>query len=330
MQIIPNTTTNSYGCKTNKSQSFTSRNAIIRKLDKINRITRREFPVYSSTMLVRKGTNSAVRYKLFSYAGGLIDELRGFSKSEAPKDQVMLRSLDAVKELGVGNCSELADAGYVACRLNGVKDAKIFSLCVYDEKTDKLRELDHVMVGINFKNPQFKKIKNCTNLIYGNERQAVIMDPWAGFVDYADNASAAYKRDEVFGKTLKPTEKVCYTESIRPYQLSKGKLLYLAHQYPGLMGGKKLGFLDRLRWKLMDKTQFEYRHICPYLKETYKRNAGLKSALPQDKYQELLTGVVNQNAELERLEIERQNKLQNLLFSDFREKFVMIRRRLFG
>ena len=314
MEIYPSISTNNldYQNNTINPTSFTSKKSLLKELDNLNRLTMREFPVYSNTKIERYNIKGKLADKLYKYSAGLVDEIRGFSSHDKNRAKRVFRSLDAVKRLKVGNCSELADAAYIACKVNGVKDVKILSLYALDSTTGKMRELDHVMVGVNFHNQILSTLNR--RAIYGKDKNAVIIDPWLGFVDYERNASTHYKNDAVFGKKLSPTEKICYLEEKKGIaELKSGDFLYLGKKYKGLCK-RENSLFEKMKWFFLDKRRFKHEQIPLSVKDSYRRTANFKNALSQQDISRKYTDEANKNMERRRLLRAEQIKMANSFF----------------
>ncbi|MCR5265330.1 MAG: hypothetical protein K6E29_01895 [Cyanobacteria bacterium RUI128] len=278
--------------------SFCSQKHDIRKADDICRLVLRELPVYSNTRLERANCSAKYRnvlFTLYRYSESLVSEIRGFcSQAKSPID-FYLRKLSAVKSTKVGNCQELADITAMAFRMNGAKNADVYSLKAYNPVTNTVRNIDHVVVGVNITRP-LPKPSNSRRDFYGLDRGAIIVDPWAGFTCSERDASVSYKRDKSLGFGIKPEEIVIYTQNkdidMRD-MFSKKDILYFRHMFPELSKKKKFNLWEKIVWHFMDKSKYEYEKFPISLKETAKRNCNLKSALSTEEFHELLNGPRN-------------------------------------
>ena len=272
-----------------KPQNFTSRNAMVRELDDIVRITRREFQMSSHTYLEHHFNlrNDACK-KMHKFNEGLIGEVRGFSSIDSKPSMRIIKSLETAKELKVGNCNEYARATYLACKLNGYDDVKFLSLFAYNPKTKKIRELDHAVVGVNFKKPTSVDVAGVPTDVYMRTNDGIVLDAWKGYTGFEREATTSFKNDRIFGK-LKDGEVMCYRESGQMIGLNRDDLLYLKHKNPNLIKRPKFSLKDALRWLVMDKKQYEYEPMAKYIIETYRFNSGLKGAMTRDELTQFLT-----------------------------------------
>ena len=295
MQIIQPTIHNNASCV-----NFAAHNKKIKVADDVCRMVMREFPVYSNTKFenyYRKRNETL--YQLYGYSGSLIGEIRGYSSQASNPLEYYLRKLSAIKKFKAGNCSELADVTAISLRLNGVKNADAYSLHAYNQKTGKVRELDHTVVGVNLTRP-IPQPTNSTKEFYGLDNGGIIVDPWAGFADSERSASATFKSDKRFHLKLEPDEIVVYSLSKNVELgniLNKKDVLYLKHQYPELIKSKKFSLWDKILWKFMDKSKYNFEEISIGLKEAIKRNYKLKSALSENALIELLNKKIGKNCE---------------------------------
>lgn len=280
---ISNNISNNY----QSTPTFTSRKPEIKKLDGICRKIRHEFTVMSNTKMdayssVAKHPNG---YQILGYIDDLIADMRGFVKHIKDPKKGLIAELETVKTLGMGNCNELSNAGYVVCKMNGYKNVHPMQLCAYNQKTQSIRLLDHAVVGINFTNEI--PVKNIVGRkFFARDRKAIVMDSWEGFVDYEKNASSQYKHHRMFDGKLKPDEEICYTAKTVP-ELTKNDLLYFKKQYNSVAKKKKFGLIERIRWYFMDKTKYEAEKFPVIIKESYKRNHNFKNALTQEQLSEM-------------------------------------------
>ena len=274
-----------------QSVSFSSHSKRFKAVDDFARFVGREFPVCSNTRLERyKAINNTVLYKVYRYAADLIGEIRGFSSQAKSPVEYISRRISSVKKLKVGNCSELSDATAFAFKLNGFKNAESYSLHAYNTATGKVRTLDHTVVGIDVTRPMPKAV-NSKKDFFGLDNGAIIVDPWAGFVDNERSASAIYKHNNNFRFKMEPDEIIVYSPTKYAEcseSLSEKDILYFKHKFPELLKNKKFGLWDRLVWRFMDKSKYEFEEFPIGVKEALRRNANLKSALTQEELSELL------------------------------------------
>lgn len=319
---------NSRKISAQKQPNFTSKNEVIRKLSDISMRTRREFPLFSNTMIENYHTyQNPAMWKVYRYTEGLVGEIRGYSSMGTTKGQRVLRTLDATKELRVGNCGEYAQATYVACKLNGFDDAKVLSLCAYNPIRNQVRLLDHAVVGIHFNQP-FDAKANITKPIYISNNDAIIVDTWAGMTDYERNMTTKYMNDKFTGHTMCPDEIMCYVETGDTSHLTRDEFLFLKHRYPNL-SSKKSSLKDKLRWWVLDKEAFEFAPIGTLIKEAYRTNIGMKRAKTSAELTELYTKEAQKNAEMDRIKKSKRQKDKHDPILQIRNKMRSIGQKIF-
>ena len=277
----------------NSMPSFTSRNKILRELSDIGMLARREIPVCSATKLERKSEYRVV-HQLLKYLDNIISDVRGFVRF-GPPDKALIRTMDCMKRYGVGNCGELADAAYVACKMNGFKNTKLMSLGKYNIKTHEIEPLDHSIVGINFSEKSRVPAKKTNLHVYLHDNEGIIMDNWYGFVDYAKNATTQYKIDKVWGAALKPDERFCYIDYSHLINLKDKDMLYFEHTYPNLMKSGKISLKDKIKWLFTDKKEYKFEPLRRSVKEAHRRNAKLKNSMSQSEFSELIRREVQES-----------------------------------
>lgn len=276
MQILGNTSNNYQ-----PTSAFTSRKAEIKVLDKVCRDVCREFPVHSPTRMnnYTASTKHPNAYNILGFLDDMVTDLRGFVRFTVDdKKKLLMTELKNTKKYKIGNCNELADAGYIACQINGYKNAVPVNVYAFNTKTKNFRKIDHTAVGINFKKELKDKPSGFNAIIFCDDREAIIMDPWCGFTDYANNASVKYKSHIEFGKNLKPEEKICYIP-LKQEDLREKDILFYKHEYPSLTGKKKFGLIDRIKWFFTNKSQFETEEFPRTVLECHKTNHRIKGAL---------------------------------------------------
>lgn len=269
---------------------FCSQKNKIKAADNFCRLAMREFPIYSNTRLEHYSSGiPATLYKLYCYSDSLISEIRGFCSQAKTPVEYYLRRLQTIRNLRVGNCSELADVTAMTFRLNGIKNADTYTLCAYNPASGVVRPLDHTVVGVNMTRPIPKPV-NSNKEYFGLDRDAIIVDPWAGFTDSQRNASAAYKHNKTFKLHVEPEEYVIYTPS-KNVELgrtfSKKDILYFRHMFPGL-NKTKYSLWDKLLWRFMDKSKYECEQFPVAVKEAHKFNLKMKSSLTAQELHDLL------------------------------------------
>lgn len=325
MQINQYISNSTYQCNlpSRKSQNFTSRKAVVRELGDIVRLTRREFPMASNTHMEHfLNIMNPVVWPMYRYADALVGEIRGFAITSKEGNIRLIKTFDSMKNLKVGNCCEYAQATYLACKLNGYKDVKYLALYAYNPKTKLIRDLDHAVVGVNFKDPTRVKVGDATIPIYTRNKEGVILDSWTGYTDFERNATSNYKQDKIFGK-LDPDEYLCYRESAKMDALNRDDYLYLKHKYPKLSKKQKFSLKDKLRWWVIDKKQYDFDPLGTNIKQVYKHNYNFKGALTSDELTALLTNEAHKS-QMEhlikhRLDVAQKHKLSTKVKNKIKE-----------
>lgn len=283
--IITNNYSNLYSNKYPNSQNFTSKNSIITDLDSISRHVRKEFPLYSSTLISREGLKSQRAWTLFKYVSDLITESRGFSSRHKDNVKYLMSILDCLNKTKMGNCSESAILTNLACRLNGYKNSKTFAVYAYNPATKRFRTLDHSVVGLDLKKADDIKIKNVT--VYKGDKKSVIIDTWDGTVEYEKNSAIKYRYPKLFSTTIKYNEELCYIPSGVSNNLSSKDLLYIEKKYPKLSMHKSNNIFKALRYFFMDKKKYKVEEFDKLLIESYRRNYKFKKAMSNELYNKL-------------------------------------------
>ncbi len=190
-----------------KPISFTSKSDVLRPIDDIGRLVIREFPLISESKLV--GFNSLQKKQNFKnyrkYVCKGISTLRTHTDSIIDNSKYLLSELDAMKRFKLGNCSEMADAAYTALKMNGYENAEIMWMYAYNPKTKVVRDLDHVVVGVNFNKPenytycplyQMYFDKPSPNHLLSGGNKGIVIDTWAGTTDYGKNMGVKYNHNK--------------------------------------------------------------------------------------------------------------------------------------
>ena len=314
--IISQNSTNSYQPKCitkNNTPSFGAVNPKMKELGDISRRVRLEFPALSNTKLMGfKNINSNIRnYNYLVYVRKLMSKYREYYNCSTNARKVLLRELSGMKKMNIGNCGEMADATYIALKLNGVEDVKLVQLYAYDKSTGSMRNLDHTVVGINFRLPKGYKyhkwdssehrIDNSCRIYPQND--SIIVDTWAGFADYGKNAAEYYKSNRALiecnkleysprNRLLYDSEELCYIP-IKEYKLKDMDFKYFEKTYPNLILDKnksssevKTNLFRRILnsafgIKQKDVTQrkkYKFDEMSDHIRAELRYNCGLKSA----------------------------------------------------
>lgn len=321
--IIPHNNTYQYqpsGINKNNTPNFSARNKMLRDIDDICRGVIQEFPVVSNTKL--KGyssikTNSKLA-KFYDYAKEVVCKYREYyDRNTFNIRKKLLKEISGMKELKVGNCAELSDATFIALKLNGVKNAKVMHLFAYNKKYESMRDLDHSIVGVNFRLPKGYKHHNwiCGENYFEPEcrvypqNDSIIVDAWAGITEYGKNITRVYKSNKALIESnkkeglpnqdtlLKEGEELCFVPLPDYYKLKKKDLKYYALKYPKIIKDKnKKKLSDNLLQQLLtnicpslrkhrkditSKKRFKFSKISPEIKDEIKLKYSLKSTLSE-------------------------------------------------
>lgn len=264
-----------YNRNTNQP-TFQSRNRRISEIKDISRIARREFPMFSNTILETKNSlNGKTLNQVYNYVSGLISEIRGYSSNSKTSAIYMLKNLDAIKKIKVGNCAESADVTTVACRINGFLTANSYELCAFNTKNKRVRKLGHTLTGIDFEKSELLEPSNTTVDIYLSGNKGIAVDNWAGVVDYEHNIR--YKHHPLFEDKLKEDEIICFIQHTETKQLTEKDINYMRHRYPELRRVK-----SRVR-VLLNDGDYKFEPMAD-ITEDYRRNCRLKRALSDEDF----------------------------------------------
>lgn len=287
MQITPNANYKSENNSLNKNrQSFTSRNPILRELSDISLLYQRELPSCSSTKLSRHVLLGGT-FKLHGYLVDLIEQIRDFVNYDGLKEKGVVRLMDCMKRFKAGNCGEIADASYVACKLNGIENVKIMSLGKYNIKTKEVTPIRHAVLGINFSEKSEVATNGFNYPVHMNDKKGIIMDNWLKMVDYENNLTYQYKNDKFWGPSLKPDERFCYIDCQRFGELTDKDLLYLEETYPNLIKPKNKKVRTNAGLTAADKSEYDFQPMTRAEKEKLRLKANLKNAMTKDEISEL-------------------------------------------
>ncbi len=298
--IIPHNNINQYQqTSVNGTPAFQGRNHSLKNLDDVCRRVIQEFPVVSNTKL--HGYNKVSKYKqyLFYTCDVMSDYRKYYKKSSNPK-KMMYKELAGMKQLRIGNCAELADATLIALKLNGIDDTKLLHLYAYNKKTGKLRNLDHSLVGVNFKLPKgykYHKWLPSENHIEPEtriypQRNSIIVDAWLGFSEYASVAGEKYKSNrtliqmnksgkrECFNTLLDKNEELCYVPLESYAKFKKRDYDYFGQTYPHIVLKKNVNNVGKkdVRGKRAYKIKLPY----PLMKAEAKNRYSLKGAISDE------------------------------------------------
>ena len=168
-----------------KQNTFTSRNATIRRADDIARLVNRQYPRISSTN-IEDFKNINKHPEVFNRLANLINRVRFNMKTNMNKSEDNISKLKAfaevVSDYKVGNCDESAKLAYIAAQANGLKDLQLAALETIafnpvDQTVQCVKSLDHLVLRVE------------------NNKKPYIIDPWLGFADYLPKAMQRYRSE---------------------------------------------------------------------------------------------------------------------------------------
>ena len=200
--------------------SFKARNPVVMKADRICRMVNTEFPSVSSSSIIPRCTKTIQdkarrfgerppqiengdlpdsRYNKLYYLFMRTDEkLRKFVREPfletvgtVAENKVLT---ETVKKHHFANCAELTRLANLICAVNGIK-AQPIEMVTCDSDDKILSFIDHVALAI----PLRKNALNWSKM--SKLKDVIIIDPWLGIADFAQNAAMQYQN--LFRKYLK-------------------------------------------------------------------------------------------------------------------------------
>ncbi len=222
------------------SPSFKSRNISIRKADEICRNVRKEFPVLSNSKLdcFESAKKNPECKNFVDCVSTLISNLRTYY---SPDNNYVntFRALAGMKKMRVGNCYEQALATSTALELNGYKNAQTYYLYAFNKEKNKIKDLDHIVSGININQPKDYKYWDGVETIKPEHlitpnKEGIILDSWSGFADFSNNAFTKYKNEAYFSKNLEPGDKIVLIPQ-QKLDFSGSEIKHLTAEYPNLL-----------------------------------------------------------------------------------------------
>ena len=285
------------------SLNFKARNVSLRKADDICRRTMNEFPVYLSTRL--KGYSTIAQEKnLYDFYEGMISCVRQYYISADTANGQLFRELSAMKQQKTGNCAELADASYVALKMNGFKDVERVSLFAYNPKEKTMRDLDHIATMVNLDLPQnytycplsILNSKNGPSSEYRvyPKKDTIIVDSWCGMTDYASNMKQIYnhnstliknteKKGQIQDTLLKKGEELCYVPVSDGIYLNPMDYSYLNGTYKGLVKPANKKNIPQIDYS--QSYEYNLPYISKYRINCIRYEYGMKNAPSKNDYE---------------------------------------------
>ncbi len=238
--------------------SFSSRNKLIRDADKVCRQVNISLPVFSSTRLDRFRTIKSSQ-KMRDYLNSLEDKIIRFRIFYINnKTNTLINMINGMKLTKTGNCGEIAEATRAALKMNNYNDVSTFALYAYNPYTQKIRDLDHTVTAINFSIPKNFDIGKETSIVYKDllkpDKKAIIVDSWAGFVEYAKDCIIRYKTNVQLSAKIGKNDKLMFLPLV-PFELGEKELSYLKSKYPDLILKKDSASVDTKIIKSIENTK---------------------------------------------------------------------------
>lgn len=177
----------------NSTPNFKARNPDIRFADHICRMVNAKVPTISPTKFISEGElqkNSKKFYfgHLLQKKLELIVREPGLQFSNKCNNINFYKFfVPALKKAKLSNCGERARLAALICAVNGI-ETKITSLWTVTKKLALSQNLDHAVLMISPSSEDF----NCG--ILSNMNDKIIIDPWFGITDYANNVNLEYRK----------------------------------------------------------------------------------------------------------------------------------------
>lgn len=200
--------------------NFKAKNPMLLKADRICRMVNTEFPSVSSSSLIPRCTKT-IQDKVERF-GKKIPKIENGSRPDSRYNKMYYLFLrtdnkikekvrtpffdavgavrenkvltDAVKKHHCANCAELTRLANLICAVNGIK-AQPIGMFECDSKDRIISSIDHVALAIPLKEKSFEYDK------MSKLKDVIIIDPWLGIADFAQNAAMKYQN--IFRKYLK-------------------------------------------------------------------------------------------------------------------------------
>lgn len=136
-------------------------------------------------------------------------------------------SADILKKTKLGNCMENAILGEAILKLNGIKNATFvhFDQRYITQQGKMYDTIDHAAVAFNTDGSAV----NAKNI-----SKTIIIDPWAGFADFAQNAFQRYKTFPALANEIQPNAQISIIPSPR-VSFTKLEEKCIKKEFPNLM-----------------------------------------------------------------------------------------------
>jgi len=174
--------------------SFSARSPKLREADKICRLINAEFPAISGTKFAEFDTAqnnqqmltaiNAINEKLYHNIRIPFDR----SYSQWGPLQGIVDLITLVKEFRIANCGEFAKLCAAICNINGIEVVQPGLTLVTKDNRLTAKNIDHAVI-------MFKPKKNIMLKRMRDLKDAIIIDPWLGIVDFAPNIEQKFKSE---------------------------------------------------------------------------------------------------------------------------------------
>ena len=174
--------------------TFQGRQNIINTAGTIERKAHSVYPHFSFSKLKKRYT-SAYHISEFSFRtlpayfekiGVKLEQMR---KSLRSSNDYFSQLVYCMQDKKVGNCFEEAMLAQLIGKINGQKNIYVGEIYMKKENVDKDIKIDHTVAFITQEKINKDKMYSFRN------KEAVIIDPWLGITDFADNYFTKLKND---------------------------------------------------------------------------------------------------------------------------------------
>ena len=135
---------------------------------------------------------------------------------------------NAIKKHHHANCAELTRLANIICAVNEI-NAQPIAMIACDNNEHIISSIDHVALAIPLKENALKTDK------MSKLKNVIIIDPWLGIADFAQNAILQYKN--LFSKYLKLEEShhICIDTTANMHSIPKEEFQNLRREFPELI-----------------------------------------------------------------------------------------------
>lgn len=218
----------------NPYMNFTGSHKLIKDADKLCRFISKEFPAISPTRLLSFQSLNKDR-KFVNYFGLKVLQNR-WARDDAwdlfKPDETLdfyRRFVENMKKYKNINCDDYTKLAQVILKVNNVDSVKAILL-----RSD-LKKLDHAVLLVNAPKSNF-------SIFYKNKdlKNIIVIDPWLGFADYANNAVVRYNSEFSSFLELDKYVPIHFDVNSNP-EVSQKTIDYMKKTYPQFI--MKKGFM---------------------------------------------------------------------------------------